>query len=169
MTMEFGSLADLAMHLGLKVAAGIEKEIGHGLERAAQAIETTAKEEIGTYQDAAGPFPAWAPLAESTVADRIAKGFTPDDPLLRTGDLRDSIIHEVEGLEATIGSTDEKMEYMEFGTIKMPPRPVMGPALFHNAEKVQKLIGNAAVSVMVGGDPAEPRHGYTLEGSGEQD
>jgi HK97 gp10 family phage protein len=167
MTMEFGSLADLAMHLGLSMAAELDKDVGRGLERAAEAIEATAKAEIGIYQGEAGPFPAWAPLAESTVADRIAKGFTPDDPLLRTGDLRDSIVHEVEGMEATIGSTDAVMEFMEFGTSKMPPRPVMGPGLFHNAEQVQRLIGDAAVSVIVGGHASERIEGYTLEGSAD--
>jgi len=169
MTMEFDSLAGLATHFGLKMAEDVTRELSHGLEHAVEAIEATAKEEIGKYQDEAGHFPAWAPLAESTIADRIAQGFTPDDPLLRSGELRDSIVHEVEGLEATVGSTDEVMIYHEFGTVKMPPRPVLGPALFHNAEKVQKLIGNAAVSVFVGGTARKPNTDYTLEGSAEQD
>lgn len=147
---EFPDLMGLARHFGLSVG-GLEKSLHEGLKQVAEAIEETAKEELGVYQDAIGPYPAWAPLAESTVADRIAKGFTPDDPLLRTGELRDSIVHEVHGLEAIIGSTDEVMEYMEFGTSKMPPRPVMGPALHHNAEKAQKLIGNAAVKILTDG------------------
>ena len=35
----------------------------------------------------------------------------------------------VEELEAEIGSDSQIMVYQEFGTSKMPPRPVMGPAL----------------------------------------
>jgi HK97 gp10 family phage protein len=167
MTMEFDSLAGLAAHLTREVMPGLDHEVSHGLKRAAELIEETAKEEIGVYQAEAGPFPAWPSLADSTIADRVSKGFTPDDPLLRSGELRDSIVHEVEEWEATIGSTDPVMEFHEFGTSRMPPRPVMGPALVHNAEKVQQLIGHAAVSVFVGGDPLHPNSDYTLEGSAD--
>jgi len=146
---------------------GLSEEVHHGLKQVAVAIETTAKEEIGHYQAAAGPFAAWEPLADSTVADRVSKGFTPDDPLLRTGELQDSIVHEVGDWEATVGSTDPVMIFHEFGTSKMPPRPVIGPALFHNAEHVQKLIGDAAVSVFVGGDRLKKSDDYTLEGSAD--
>lgn len=167
MTMEFDSLAALALHLTHEVLPGLSKEVHKGLERAVVAIEATAKEEIGTYQEAAGPFPAWAPLAESTVADRVAKGFSPDDPLLRTGDLRDSIVHEVGDWEATVGSIDPVMEFHEFGTSKMPPRPVIGSALVHNIERVQQLIGEAAVSVFVDGDKLKSSEDYTLERSAD--
>src|SRR5450631_1773138 len=167
MTMEFDSLAALAMHLTSAVLPGLSREVHHGLKQAAEAIEATAKEEIGVYQDAAGPFPAWAPLADATVADRVSKGFTPDDPLLRTGELQDSIVHEVGDWEATVGSIDPVMKFPEFGTVKMPPRPVLGPALERNAEKVQRLIGDAAVSVFVGGDRLRNSHDYTLEGSAD--
>ncbi len=166
MTIEFDSLAGLAMHLAEHVLPGLSEGVHHGLEEAAIAIETTAKAELGKYQPAAGPFPAWAPLAETTIADRVAQGFTPDDPLLRSGELQDSIVHEVEDWEATIGSTDSVMEFHEFGTSKMPPRPVFGPALFHNAEHVQHVIGKAAVSVFVGGDKLKSDE-YTLEGSAD--
>jgi HK97 gp10 family phage protein len=107
------------------------------------------------------------PLTDAPVADRVSKGFTPDDPLLRTGELQDSIVHEVGDWQATIGSLDPVMEFHEFGTSKMPPRPVLGPALIHNAKEVQKLIGNAAISVFVGGDALKNSHDYTLEGSAD--
>jgi HK97 gp10 family phage protein len=161
---EFDSLGALAQHLVSETVGGLS-QIKHGLELSAELIEKTAKEEIGEYQDAVAMFPAWAPLAASTEADKARKGYPPNSPLLRTGDMRDSIQHEVGEWEATIGATDPKMVFHEFGTQKMPPRPVIGPALYRNIEQVQKLIGNAAVAGFVGGDPINPGLGYTIEGS----
>ena len=74
--------------------------------------------------------------------------------------MRDSITHEVHGLEAVIGSTDPKMVYHEFGTAKMPPRPVMGPAAFRNKDFILKVIGKAAMSGLVGGERIHPSLGY---------
>lgn len=163
MTMEFGSLGDLAAHMMSDTVAEL-RHVQRGLEVSAVIIEKTAKGEIGEYQDAIGPFQDWAPLADSTEAEKARLGYPVDAPLLRTGDMRDSIKHEVGEFEAIIGSTDPKMVYHEFGTTKMPPRPVIGPALFRNLEKVQELIGNAAVSGFVGGDPIHPSLGYEIEG-----
>lgn len=56
----------------------------------ALAVEAS-KKMIGHYQPAVGDLPAWAPLTDATKADRTAKGFTPDDPLLRSGELRDAV------------------------------------------------------------------------------
>src|SRR5205814_4154762 len=108
-----------------------------GLKKCVVAIEATAKAELGTYQGAVGPFDAWAPLAEATQQDRVAKGFTPDDPLLRSGELRDSISHQVEGLTAVAGSTSDVMVYQELGTPEIPPRAVMGPAGMSNRAVIE--------------------------------
>jgi len=103
---EFRSFGAFAEHLITREAA-TAVALHEGLEHVARAIEKTAKEEIGTYQPDVGPFPAWAPLADATVEDRISQGYSPDEPLLRTGELRESISHEVSGLEAVIGSTSD--------------------------------------------------------------
>lgn len=108
-----------------------------GLKKAAKIIEKAAKDEFGEYQPKVGSFNEWAELAESTKEDRLKKGFIENDLLLRTGQLRDSIEHEVKGLEAVIGSKDEVMVYQEFGTSKIPPRPVLGPATYRNKDKIK--------------------------------
>lgn len=163
---EFLSLGALAEHL-LTAEVMDVPTIKRGLTLCVEAIEATAVAEIGHYQDAIGHFPAWEPLAQSTEDEKARLGYPTDAPLLREGDLRDSFRHEVEKHEATVGSIDEVMLYHEFGTSKMPPRPVLGPALLHNAEHIQKLIGNAAVSVFVGGEPQKPGPDYTLTGSSD--
>ena len=157
--VEFKTLGDLALHFASLPAQQVI-ELQHGLEVCARKIEKTAKDEIGHYQDAAGPFPAWAELADSTEQDKAAHGYPVDAPLLRSGEMRDTITHEVHGLEAVIGSTDPKMVYHEFGTSKMPPRPVMGPAAFRNKDFVLKVIGKAVMSGLVGGERIHPSLGY---------
>lgn len=123
----------------------IQAETHAALDEAAKVIQRDAKRRIGHYQDAVGPFQDWADLTDETQAQRERMGFTPNDPLLRTGELKDSIVREVEGNTAVIGSHLDKAEYMEFGTKRVPPRPFLGPASFANSEKVQELIGEAAV------------------------
>ena len=160
--MHFESLGHFAEHL-LKSAIAEEMEMHKGLERCAKLIEKTAKAEIGVYQPEVGPFQDWAELAGSTKEDRTRLGYTDDEPLLRSGELRDSITHETAGLEAVIGSTSPVMAYMEFGTLNAPPRPVMGPAAFRNKEKIRKIVGVSAISGMTKGSLIHSALGYNME------
>lgn len=132
-------LAHIPTMLAAEAAA-----LHHGLKTCAVQIEKTAKSEFGHYQSEVGQFAAWAELAESTKADRLANGFTENDPLLRSGALRESITHEVHGLDAAVGSTADVMVYQELGTATMPPRPVLGPAALRNVELVVNTLGRAA-------------------------
>jgi len=156
---EFRSFGAFAEHLITREAA-TAVALHEGLEHVARAIEKTAKEEIGTYQPDVGPFPAWAPLADATVEDRISQGYSPDEPLLRTGELRESISHEVSGLEAVIGSTSDIALYQELGTASIPPRPFLGPAAFRNKTKILETVGIAAVRGIAGGAPIAESLGY---------
>ena len=52
------------------------------------------------------------------------------------------------------------MEYQEFGTATIPPRPVLGPAVVHNREVIMELLGGAVVNGMVGRDVIHPSLGY---------
>lgn len=157
--MEFKSLGSLALHMAAAEVA-ILKGLEEGLERCAVKIETTAKDEIGFYQPAAGPFEAWADLADSTEAEKVRKGYPSDAPLEATGEMRDSIEHKVSGLEAVIGSTDPKMVYHEFGTLRMPARAVMGPAVFRNREYIRRVLGHATVRGLFHGQPIHASLGY---------
>jgi hypothetical protein len=135
--------------------AEIHAETHHALERAARLVEKEAKAEIGDYQGAAGPFAAWAPLAERTIEDRVRKGFTPDDPLLRTGTLRDSIGHSVEvhGIasgHAVVGSDSDIAVWQELGTVNMPARSFLGGAAVRKTPQVIHIIGAGVVQGLVG-------------------
>ncbi len=156
--IEFASLAELAHHLTRETVGGLTAT-RQGLEVATAILQKEAKAEFGHYQAAEGPFASWAPLTDETMAEREHLGFTPNDPLLRTGDLRNSIQRETSDWEGVVGSTSEIMPYHEFGTTKIPPRPVFGPAIYRKAEEIAQLIGSFAVSGLVGYQPGTAIYG----------
>lgn len=157
--MDFGSLGQFATHLAsLEVA--VHHETKRGLSKVAAIIEKEAKSEIGTYQPSAGPFPAWEQLAMSTKQDRVRKGFTANDPLLRSGELRDSISHEVASHEAVIGSTSDVAVFQEMGTDKIPPRPFLGPAGFKSEAAIRSILGVALMRGLLGGQVIPAGLGY---------
>ena len=84
-----------------------------------------AKGKIGVQQE------DWAPLAASTIADKRTLGFSGPyySPLLREGEMQDSISFETNYLTGLMGSDDKVAYWQEFGTSKMPPRPFIGPAM----------------------------------------
>ena len=140
------SFESLALKLQ-RSEAMISQLIESSLEASAQIVEDTAKAEFGIYQPRIGPFEAWQPLAESTMDQRVRLGFTPNDPLLRTGHLRDTITHDVSDNEAFIGSDDDIMVKQELGTHIIPPRAVLGPAGMRTEKEIHKLIQSAIVEV----------------------
>mgnify|MGYP001077961367 CR=1 FL=1 len=156
---QFDSLGAFAAHL-LTTATAEAVALHEGLVAAAVEVEKSAKGEIGTYQAAIGPFPAWAPLADSTEDQKARMGYPADSPLLASGEMQESYAHEVAGLEAVIGTADPKALYHEIGTERMPPRPVLGPALLHNRERIERLIGEAAVAGILGGKLTSAQMGY---------
>lgn len=162
MSRHFESLESFALHL-LEREVATAVAIHEGLERVLARIEKTARDEFGNYQPSTGPFPEWAELADATKEDRLRQGYTENDPLLRSGELMESSSHEVHGLEGVAGSTDPRMVYLEFGTSKMPPRPVWGPALVKNHKAIQMMLGAAVVEGLVGGDLIHEALGYNFE------
>jgi len=149
------TLSDFALELG-RLTTRVHEESHHALERAAKVVEKEAKASIGEYQTKAGQFVAWAPLADSTVADKERLGYAPpDNPELRTGTMRESIEHTVkmesfDGV-AYIGSDSKIMEWQELGTSKMPPRSILGGAAVRKADDVAKLVGGSVYGALVGG------------------
>lgn len=160
--MEFSSLGHFAAHL-LKLQVGVALEAHQGLEKAATAIEKTAKEEVGTYQRAIGPYGAWPELAESTKKQRVEQGYSENDPGLRSGAMRDSISHHTSMNEAVVGSDDQHLVWFELGTDKQEPRAVLGPAVEHNHHVIRKIMGRAFVRGLLGHGPIPPSLEYDHE------
>lgn len=143
---KFNSVGAFAAHL-MKLAEKVEPAMHAELKKIGKTLEKDAKGIIGEYQNEnMGPFPAWKELADSTKEDRVNKGFTPNDPLLRTGDLRDSIESEADGLSVTVGSDSKIALYQEMGTRRgIPPRPFLSLALVRNEAKIKEKLGGAII------------------------
>ncbi len=156
---EFEGLEAFAAHMiALTVAMKLANR--QALKDAAALIKKDASAQIGHYQDAVGAYPEWAPLAESTEEQKARLGAPADAPLERFGDLKKSFASTLEGEDSVIvGSTDPVMDYHEFGTSKMPPRPVIGPALYKNLEKIERIFAGRAVQALIAGQ----RLGYRFD------
>jgi hypothetical protein len=146
---QFSSLTEFARHLEW-VARQVPKETEKALKETGQNAVRRAKAKIGLYQhDYVSPkgtwFPDWSLLSEATLwggtspsghhyPGKVQLGYAPpDNPLLREGDLRNSIQFSLTGAwtadKLTLGSIDEVMLFHEHGTRLMPPRPVIAPSL----------------------------------------
>lgn len=157
--MEFDSMGALALHLATAAVTEVVA-LEHGLEKCLKHLEEVAKGEIGHYQSAIGPFPAWADLADSTEAQKAAKGYPADAPLEASGAMRETFRHERHGLEGVMGSTDKKMVWHEFGTPKMPARPVVGTSVLRSREFIRRTIGVAMIEGMFSGIRIHHSLGY---------
>lgn len=143
-----------------RAAAELEVAYEVAMEAGAILVEATAKAEIGHYQrEEMGPFEEWAELQDATKQQHIqaivdgeaAPDASENSPLLVKGDLRDSIKHESDARQFVVGSESEIMVYQELGTPEgIPPRPVLGPALYRDSEEVANLIGQAVEDTIAG-------------------
>ena len=115
----------------------IEKKV---LQEIGKIVRDKAKELIGHEQ------PEWASLSPYTIADRVARGYAPNEPLLREGKLRDALQYEVLPLENSVcigyqGSEVAKYaRVQELGYGKVPPRPTLKTALFREFKKIIQIV-----------------------------
>lgn len=149
MSRSFSSFKAMAQHFE-QARNNLVHDVTVALEAIGSDVEHRAKAKIGQYQSAVvgghgfEGFPAWAPLAQSTMEDRVRQHYTPNDPLLRTGHLRESIAHRMgetnRARTVVIGSPDPIAEYQEYGTRSIPPRPFIGPAMAEaEPESIEKI------------------------------
>ena len=112
--MNFADLAAAAAHFDA-VARNMEQAPQRIVETGSMIILVGARSMPGHYEK------GWPKLKPETI-ERKAKG---DSPPLETGALRNSFERTVGNREAWIGTNDEKIVWMEFGTSRgIPPRPV---------------------------------------------
>ncbi len=84
---------------------------------------------------------------QDAVRQRLSRtpGESHDAPWLRSGTLRSSITHEVDGEEAAVGSADPVAADQECGTRTDPPRPFLAPVA---AAEADGLVTGIAVAVL---------------------
>ncbi len=119
----------------------VRPRLAVGLEKVGAMASTLAASYLGHYQ------PGWSPLKPETI-ERKATG---DSPLLETGEMRDSITHEVlpAELAVIVGSTDKIAVYQELGTSRIPPRPFIEPAMKHALPFAEETFGKIAVQILM--------------------
>lgn len=148
--------AAFATHLQ-KIQKTIEDRSRANLNILGAAVAEDARQSIGTYQQAIGPYTAWTQLAASTLYNKAKSGLgkngNPDTPLYATGAMAASIEYKVPNAQqAHVGSDDETLIWMEEGTTKMPPRPVLGPAALRTVPKFTGMFGRSIAAVIAGAD-----------------
>lgn len=128
----------------LSDAAIASEAEGQGIVRACKLVQKTAKSYLGHYDHPGN----WAQLAQATQEDRVRRGFAADEPLLRTGDLRDSIAIDApyrNGAETYgyVFSNSPIARYQELGTVSIPPRPFLSTAAMEMTPQVHAILARA--------------------------
>ena len=98
----------------------------------------------------------WPPLATVTVDEKESLGYTGQvsetDPLLRTGQLRDSIeavvLPDPMGVVLDVGSNDVVAVYQEMGTTTIPPRPFLSLSAIEIEPVIKEELAKTAISIL---------------------
>lgn len=141
--------ANILMNIAAAMPVGVHK----GLDAAGQIVETEAKRVLGTYDY------SWPELAPATKKQRLSLGFPENEPLLRNGELRDSIGHTTQATEVDIGvpskivgdgsrenpvrNIGDVATAMELGTSRAPARSFLVGALVAKTQDVVNAIGKS--------------------------
>src|SRR6516162_2395737 len=132
--MKMLSLAEAAT-IFAEVAVEMDHMKHHCLDEGSKILQDEAKRVLGTYDY------GWPQLAAATQEQRERQGYAPNDPLLVTGDLRDSIERDVQHNVASVGSNNNKALWHEMGTSRIPPRPFFGGAVEAKHHEIGELVG----------------------------
>jgi hypothetical protein len=114
------------------------------IEQACKIVQKKAKAAIGREHE------MWPDLAASTIADKAAHGYPTPKPLLRTGEMRDSIEYTVHELEGSVGSNLDRAVWQELGTSRIPPRSFLVSSAIASEDKIHRMAGATAVAALCG-------------------
>ncbi len=131
------TLAEMARRL-TALEARVPEALSQGLAAAAVAMEQAAR----------------AQVVESAAAAGITEA-------ARLNALRDSIGHQVKGLEAAIGSNADQAVVQELGSAQTPPHPFLGVVANEHADAVQKSVGDAVTAALEGRPIASTANAHT--------
>lgn len=120
--------------LGLQCVGHLE--VSSSLTRAGSAVEAIA---VPTALDFA-----------ALLVERRAKQIVVEKDIIDTGNLLGSIFVDPEkgAVSRSIVSGAEYSVYNEFGTVKMPARPYMRPALDESADEISRIFGGAVTTTL---------------------
>lgn len=144
-------------------AARVEEEMNLVVATVIEDAAERARSYIGQPQT--GWPMAWAPLSSATVEGfRHWQGFWIagkqdlgyggyEAPLLRSGEMRDSIETNVVGTWGEVGSNEKKALYQEMGTpgadYPIPPRPFLAKGLMDASYTIEPMIEKVCITLLV--------------------
>lgn len=150
---KFKSFSAYSKHLESALSQYNKKQI-LALTVIGQFMEKEAKHKIGHLQSGHGHYKDWAELADATKRDKERKGFVFNsdyNPLLRTGDLKNSIHFKVMSPKLLyLASSSQIMIYQELGTVNIPPRSVLGLTAIESIKTIQYVFSQFLVNVFSG-------------------
>lgn len=133
------SLTGFAAHLA-HTALHMRVHGRHALLEAGEIVRQEVFDAHGAYRY------NWPALAPATVARKR----TGDSPLLETGAKRASYgVNLIDDHTVEVGSNDPKATWHELGTSRVPPRPVLLPAVLAKEKEVAKHIGDSFLRTLV--------------------
>jgi hypothetical protein len=139
------SLSEFAHILEEGPKLGSGEILGDAMVSACKLVRRKARGMIGVEQ------PIWPGLAESTIQDKRRHGYPVPKPLLRTGEMRDSIEIDAPHWESPgvcvgyVFSNNPIARYQEMGTMHIPPRPFLSTAAMACEPQVHQMFATAAL------------------------
>lgn len=137
--LAFGELLEKAV---FSIQAGRDAVLLAEAER----LKVEAQAMFGLYPENG----EWDELKDATQRARERQGYEPNDPLLVTGELKESVECKVKGRSGFVGSNDPIMFYQEIGTETIPPRPVFGLLVQKETKHIVLNLGNAIFKLITG-------------------
>lgn len=149
-------LGELAKMFGELATGAYKDDLVPILDLIGSQVKSELETQIGEYQPGIGPFPAMAPLSQTTIEIKSRLGLGkngPDSPLWATGAFHDDIGYQINrnDLSVEIGTHKDYILYQELGTGKIPPRPIFGPVTMQVMQKLAPQISAAAAMGITGG------------------
>jgi hypothetical protein len=151
--MDFQNFGELGSHLW-RVSHSVDNAIAVESESLGLQVRNEVRGRFGTYQD------GWPALAESTQHERQRQGFSPNDPLLRSGELQGAVEHQVTrtglfvGIQAGKALSDGAdaatvMAAQEFPSASshIPARPVFAGVAYHLERNVHAFGLGVAIAL----------------------
>ena len=131
----FDSLEKFAAHLDIMAL-----KVGIVPYETAALVAPVLAESI---KDVFGKDPPLATLAQSTQIERARLGYSTNEPLVRSGSLRETVEHATEFNLAIAGSNDPVARYSEDGAPNRPPRPVFRIGAIASLPLVKRIFKGA--------------------------
>jgi hypothetical protein len=154
--MNFASIDDFLAHLA-RLPGAVQAAQRRGEEAAGKDLVRHAQAMIGTEDE------GWAALAASTVAEKERKGWTgrvsATDPLYAEGGYRLSFGFRIDEKGLLWGTTDPVAPFLEYGTMRMPARPVVGSVMFVHGHGAANLVAGHLIAAMTGRSPPQSQIG----------